>query len=176
MTNDEVFKVFSKVVRDATQVHTVVRANTPDEAPKGEYCSILISSQVEPKAKGEKKRTTSKDGQTITTTIRIPIIYRITLNFYRGNAIANATKMIHCSRLPTINARLFKADLGWVGSESVMNLTDLQSGRMEERASIVVNLIGTLVQEETVNTILSVGLTVEDEKRNQLLKIETAKP
>lgn len=168
MNEDAIYKAVSSIVRDVTGVSTCVRANDVAAAPKGDYCSVLISGSVDPTALGRKERKTSDDGLFITTTVYIPIIYSITCNFYRKDSIARATKMINCFRLPTVNGALFKAGLGWAGSDPVQNLTDLQSGSMEERASIVVRLVGELKQTDKVNTILSVPIRVEDEAEHTL--------
>lgn len=170
MREDDIYKVVSQIVRTVTQVKTCVRANDTAEAPKGDYCSILVSESIDPTAKGEKRRKTDKDGLTVTTTVVIPVIYQITCNFYRNGAISKATQMIHCFRLPTINNALYLAGLGWLGSDPVQNLTDLQSGAMEERAAIVIRLVGEVEQSDTVNTIQKVPVRVLDEKDNELFK------
>lgn len=171
MTEDDIYKVVSQIVREVTGVKTCVRANDVAEAPAGDYCSILVSQTIDPTAKGEKRRKTSADGLSIVTTVVIPVVYHVTCNFYRTGALSQATKMIHCFRLPTINNALFLAGLGWLGSDPVQNLTDLQSGRMEERAVIVIRLVGEIEQSDTVNTILEVPIQVIDE--NDRLLYET---
>ena len=93
----------------------------------------------------------------------------MTINFYRGEAIANATKLIGCYRLPGIHAELLRAGLGWGGHQPVQNLTALQSNRQEQRSAIVVTLVGEEVASEVVNSIEATRLTVEDEKTNVLI-------
>lgn len=172
MTEDDIYKVVSQIVRTVTGVKTCVRANDVAEAPSGDYCSILVSQSIDPTAKGEKRRKTSADGLSITTSVVIPVVYRITCNFYRTGALAQATKLIHCFRLPTINNALFLAGLGWLGSDPVQNLTDLQSGQMEERAAIVIRLVGEIEQSDTVNTILEVPIRVIDESDRLLYETQ----
>lgn len=176
MTSNDVFKVMSEVIRSITGVPVCVRANDRYQAPKGSYCSILVSEQVEPTAKGEKTRTTSADGLTITETVTVPVTYRITAEFYRDKALERATALTQCYRLSSVNDKLFLADLGWLGSENVINLTDLQSGAMEERASITINLVGSISHSEVVRTILSVDVNVQDGQGNDLEQLEISIP
>ena len=172
-SRNDIFKIVATIVRLATNVQTCVIADDVAAAPKGEYCAIRISESVSPTAKGEKIRQVSEDGRSITLITRIPIIYEITLNFYRGSSIASATKMIHCFRLSGVNTLLFRKQLGWAGSEAVQNLTDLQSGAMEERASIVIRLVGSMEQSETVNTILFVPVNVQNENGEIIAESQT---
>ena len=76
--------------------------------------------------------------------------------------------LINCSRLSGVHALLLSKRLGWAGSDPVQNLTALQSSEQEERAVIVVHLVGEKKVSETVNTIEAARIIVEDEKTNVL--------
>lgn len=168
MTNYEIYTVMRQIVMKVTGLKQVYLADQAVQAPSGTYATIRVAQGVQPMALGTVRRTYDKEKQTVTETVSCPVRYDIPVNFYRAGAMDYAPMLINCSRLSGVHALLLSKRLGWAGSDPVQNLTALQSSEQEERAVIVVHLVGEKKVSETVNTIEAARIIVEDEKTNVL--------
>lgn len=168
MTNYEIYTVMRQIVMKVTGLKQVYLADQAVQAPSGTYATIRVAQGVQPMALGTVRRTYDKEKQTVTETVSCPVRYDIPVNFYRAGAMDYAPMLINCSRLSGVHALLLSKRLGWAGSDPVQNLTALQSSEQEERAVIVVHLVGEKKVSEIVNTIEAARIIVEDEKTNVL--------
>ncbi len=168
MTNYEIYTVMRQIVMKVTGLKQVYLADQAVQAPSGTYATIRVAQGVQPMALGTVRRTYDKEKQTVTETVSCPVRYDIPVNFYRAGAMDYAPMLINCSRLSGVHALLLSKRLGWAGSDPVQNLTALQSSEQEERAVIVVHLVGEKKISEVVNTIEAARIIVEDEKTNVL--------
>lgn len=168
MTNYEIYTVMRQIVMKVTGLKQVYLADQAVQAPSGTYATIRVAQGVQPMALGTVRRTYDKEKQTVTETVSCPVRYDIPVNFYRDGAMDYAPMLINCSRLSGVHALLLSKRLGWAGSDPVQNLTALQSSEQEERAVIVVHLVGEKKVSQTVNSIEAARIIVEDEKTNVL--------
>lgn len=168
MTNYEIYTVMRQIVMKVTGLKQVYLADQAVQAPSGTYATIRVAQGVQPMALGTVRRTYDKEKQTVTETVSCPVRYDIPVNFYRAGAMDYAPMLINCSRLSGVHALLLSKRLGWAGSDPVQNLTALQSSEQEERAVIVVHLVGEKKVSQTVNSIEAARIIVEDEKTNVL--------
>ena len=168
MTNYDIYTVMRQIVMKVTGLKQVYLADQAVQAPSGTYATIRVAQGVQPMALGTVRRTYDKEKQTVTETVSCPVRYDIPVNFYRAGAMDYAPMLINCSRLSGVHALLLSKRLGWAGSDPVQNLTALQSSEQEERAVIVVHLVGEKKVSEIVNTIEAARIIVEDEKTNAL--------
>ncbi len=168
MTNYDIYTVMRQIVMKVTGLKQVYLADQAVQAPSGTYATIRVAQGVQPMALGTVRRTYDKEKQTVTETVSCPVRYDIPVNFYRAGAMDYAPMLINCSRLSGVHALLLSKRLGWAGSDPVQNLTALQSSEQEERAVIVVHLVGEKKVSEIVNTIEAARIIVEDEKTNVL--------
>lgn len=170
MTNREVYKAVRAIVMKVTGLSRVYLADQPEMAPSGDYATIRVAQGYQPTAVGGTKTTYNKADRSVTTEVFCPVRYDVHVNFYRGTAMDYAQSLVNCSRLPSVHETLLRNKLGWGGTDPVQNLTALQSAQQEERAVIVIHLIGEKRLTETVNSIEATSITVEDEKTNVLGK------
>lgn len=170
MTNKEVYKAVRTIVEKVTGLSQVCLSDLAVRAPAGEYATIRVAQAYQATAIGGTKTKYNKTEQTITTDVFCPVRYDVHVNFYRGTAMEYAQSLVNCSRLPSVHETLLRNKLGWGGTDPVQNLTALQSGRQEERAVIVIHLIGEKHLTDTVNSIEAASFIVEDEKTNALAK------
>lgn len=168
MTNYDIYTVMRQIVMKVTGLKQVYLADQAVQAPSGTYATIRVAQGVQPMALGSVRRAYDKEKQTVTETVSCPVRYDIPVNFYRAGAMDYAPMLINCSRLSGVHALLLSKRLGWAGSDPVQNLTALQSSEQEERAVIVVHLVGEKKVSETVNTIEAARIIVENEKTNVL--------
>ncbi len=170
MTNRAVFEAVRAIVVKVTGLSRVYLADQSVKAPAGDYATIRVCQGYQPTALGGVKTKYNKTEQTITTDVFCPVRYDVHVNFYREAAMDYAQLLVNCSRLPSVHETLLRNKLGWGGTDPVQNLTALQSSQQEERAVIVIHLIGEKRLTETVNSIEAASFIVEDEKTNALAK------
>lgn len=169
-----VYKALRQIVMNLTDVEECYLADQNTPVQGGNYATIRIAESIRPTAKSGVIRSYNKKDRTITEQLRFPVVYSATVNFYRGDAMRNASRLINCSLLSSVHDILLRNGLGWVDTDPVQNLTALQSNRQEQRAVIVVRLVGTQITTETVQTIERIpSITVEDEKHDELIHVSS---
>lgn len=168
MNELQLFSVMRKIIMEVTGVDECIFGDVSEIAPRGEYAAVRVMSTVQATSKGKVTTVTNAEARTVTTTIKVPVMYSVTVNFYRVSAMERAIKLINCSRLPNVHMHLLAAGLGWVDSDPVQNLTGMQSATNEKRAVIVIRLTGFSEVSSTVNTIEQVDLNVSNERSEHL--------
>lgn len=63
---------------------------------------------------------------------------------------------------------LLRAELGWLDTSQVNDLTAIQSANWEQRAQINIRIMYTSESRSLINNILTVDYTMEDEKGREL--------
>ena len=120
---------------------------------------------------GTVKREWNKDTDQLDETVTYPLNIHVTINFYRGNAVENASKLVRAPYLSNVAWILAKNKIGWVGNDPIQDLTALQSQSFEKRAVIRVNLIKDATIKASVNDIQEVTIKTLSEDSNTLSEI-----
>lgn len=168
----EIFEAIKKVVERLTGVQAF-SANQNDIAPRGAYATILVMQSAVATSRGTVKQKIINDGNDAVVTARYPVTWTVTINFWRGKAIENATRMLNLFYLPATSDELFAKGIGLVNCSTVQNLTALQSKSFEERAVITLTLTTFEEISEQVGVIRKFGISVENEDGKELAKYPT---
>lgn len=168
MTNRELFDILQPIIVQLTGVNTIL-SDQNEKAPPGPYATIRPRQSV--RQRGQANITAMASGvggEDVTTTIKRQIVATCSIQFYRGEARANAELVKEINKLPSVQVALYRAGLGWGGSGPVNDLTGLQSANWEQRAAIDVNLMYETTSVDTVNSILSASVAFENEDAEPL--------
>lgn len=172
MTDLELFQILKPIISYVTGIQNVVFGDQ-NAITHGEYASVRVRSNVDATARGNIRTEYDKARQKIKTTIKSPVTYRVSVNAYRcSNPVEKLSRLINCSRLPSVHMRLLSARLGWCGNDPVVNLTEEQSNRTEYRAAIVFRLVGTQETSDEWNTIEQMPPIRVFNEKNQLIHEE----
>jgi hypothetical protein len=106
--------------------------------------------------------------------VRAQVIANCSVNFFRGNALQYAERLKECNKRPDVQIALFKAGLGWGGTDAVNNLTGLQSAEWEQRAQITIRVMYEARSLVDVNNILSASVIIENEKAQELARVDVS--
>ncbi|WP_432783723.1 hypothetical protein QZH45_09700 [Pseudomonas corrugata] len=171
MTNQELFAKLRPIVMLATGVPECILADQigPGSmgAPQGAYATI--TPRQSPTRRGQ-ANIVSRDvpGDQVEVDVRAQIMCSCSVNFYRGEALMFAERLIEANKRPDISIMLFKAKIGWNGTDAVNNLTSLQSANFEQRAQITIRLMYETSSLPVINNILSATVVLENEKAQVL--------
>lgn len=171
----EIFRSLSSIIQTVTGVKDVILANPNNPSPSGAYASILIAQSASPTSSGTLKSKVSDDQMNVEITNRYPVVWECTINFWRGDAIANASKLVRAQYLPIVSDTLLSKNMGWVNCSDVINLTALQSSNFEQRAQVTIKITTFEEVKQTVNTILSAKISFENEQSQLLQTVEVGK-
>jgi hypothetical protein len=171
MNNLELFQILRPIVQTVTGVQTVILADQNQAAPKGEYVTIRPRQSINERGQAN-IRTKNVPGDKVSTDVRAQIIATCSLNFYRGEAMANAQKLKQCNKRPDVSMSLFKSKIGWGGTDAVNNLTSLQSSNWEQRAQVMIRLLYETSDVVEINNILSTQVILQNEKGTTLQIID----
>lgn len=171
MTNEELFAKLRPIVMLATGVPECILADQKGPgsmpAPQGAYASITPRQSV-----GERGQANiiSADipGNLVRVDVRAQIMCAVSVNLYRGQALMYAERLKQANKRPDVSLALFKAKIGWSGTDGVNNLTSLQSANFEQRAQITLRLMYEASSLAEVNNILSASVVLENEKAQVL--------
>ena len=172
MTDEELYLVLRQIVMQVTGVSMCILADTNQNAPVTDYCAIRPRAAVTERGQANVTTKTDTVNKQVVTTVRQQLIVSADCDFYRGAAIQMAGKLKQANKLPTVSGILTKAGIGWADTSSVVNLTALQSNNMEQRAQITIRLFMEEVITDSVNTIESVKVTVQNEEGVTLQSID----
>ena len=167
MTNSEIFAVLRPIIMRVTGVPECILADPNAPAPNGAYCSVRPRQGIRERGQANVYNR-NVPGNFVRTEVRAQIIATCDINFYRGNAQEYAEKLMQCNKRPDVSMDLFKAKLGWGGTDAINNLTALQSANYEQRAQITVRLMYETSDIVDINNILSASVAVSDENANIL--------
>lgn len=165
----ELFIPIKELVERITGVHAFA-ANQSDIAPTGAYATILPVRSAVATSRGIIKQKVVNDGKDIVCTVRYPVTWEVTINFWRGKAIENATRLVNIFYLPATSDELFAKGIGLVNCSNVMNLTALQSKSFEERAVITLSVTTFEEISEQVGAIQKFAISVENEEGKELAR------
>ena len=174
MINDievHLFKVLRSVVLKATGVNECILADQNAPAPKGDYATIRINDRAEETVRPQESYNTidPKDSHSLLNfSLRTSLIADVHVNFYRSGAFSKASKLIGCTRIPSIADIITRAELGIMRIGEAINTTALQSDRTEERATITLKIAFERLYTEEVAPIKSVKFEITDSKNRKL--------
>ena len=163
MTNEQLFAILEPIVRIVTGVPTVILADQNAKAPDGPYATIRPRQRVDERGQADIIVTNVPDNKT-RTDVRAQIIATCSVNFFRGDAMANAEKLKQCNKRPDVSMTLLRSKLGWNSTGEVNNLTALQSNNWEQRAQVNIKLMYECSDIVDINNILSTQIIAENEK------------
>lgn len=171
MTNEEFFAKLRPIVMLATGVPECILADQAGpgsmNAPKGAYATITPRQSVTRRGQANIIGR-NVPGEQVEVDVRAQIMCSCSVNFYRGEALMYAERLIEANKRPDISAMLFKAKIGWNSTDAVNNLTSLQSANFEQRAQITLRLMYETSSLPVVNNILSATVALENEKAEAL--------
>lgn len=172
MTDNDIYDLVHSIVALTTGLANdhIIPADDNEKSPDNAYASIKIGASRGQRGQANiiKSNTglvASPIGQVhdVNHDVRAQITVDVSVNFYRGSALENATKMFQANKLPTISGLLFTANIGWKGANAINDLTALQSKEREERAQITITLLYEQTQSEITNAIYSTEVIAENE-------------
>lgn len=159
MTNNEIFAALRPHILNVTGVSECILADPNGPSPNGPYASVRPRQSIRERGQANIIMTDGAN-DTIVYEIRAQIVASCEINFFRGEAMRYAEMLKECHKRPDVCWPLWKAGIGWGGTEPVNNLTALQASNFEQRAQIIVKLLYEAVNTVTVNNILHVPFTI----------------
>lgn len=159
MTNNEIFAALRPHILNVTGVSECILADPNGPSPDGPYASVRPRQSIRERGQANIIMTDGAN-DTIVYEIRAQIVATCEINFFRGEAMQYAEMLKECHKRPDVCWPLWKAGIGWGGTEPVNNLTALQANNFEQRAQIIVKLLYEAVNTVTVNNILHVPFTI----------------
>lgn len=171
MTNSEIFAILRPIIMRVTGVPECVLADPNAPSPSGPYCAVRPRQGIRERGQAN-IHTSDIPGEMVRTDVRAQVIASCDVNFYRGEAQMYAERLMQCNKRPDISMELFKAKIGWGGTDAINNLTALQSANYEQRAQITIRLMYEVSDISDINNILSASIVVSDEKANTLQTID----
>lgn len=175
MTNEELFDKLRPIVLAATGVPECILADQygPGQipAPSGPYATITPRQSVSERGQAN-VLASDVPGDLVNVDVRAQIMATCSVNFFRGEALMYAEKLKQANKRPDISIALFKAGIGWNGTDAVNNLTSLQSANFEQRAQITIRIMYETSSAADINNILSASVIVENEKAEVLETID----
>lgn len=149
----------------ASGVPEIILANQNRPAPKGEYASLQIRTDIGQRGQGIIKKK-ELPGDAVQTEIYPQLVIHCILEFYRGKAHEYAQNMAQVNRRPDVVWELFKNKISIRNTSPVFDLTALQSSNYEQRSRVEIYLWAQGKSTVTVNNILKVDVAIEDYKFN----------
>lgn len=172
MTREELFDILRPIVMTVTGVPECILENPNAPAPNGEYAAINPQVNVGKRGQAEIIRTPGAAEDTQRVEVRPKIRATVWVNFYRGDSRTRAAMLHDCNKRPDISARLFRANMGWISTDPVNDLTALQSENFESRAQIAIEVWYETSTEYTQNSIERFTVTHENEEGDRLNTID----
>lgn len=173
----KLYETIRSIVLLATGVNECILADQNAPAPSGAYATIRISDDIKRMNRTftTLKEVDSTDSTTqLEHTIHKDLMAKVTVNFYRGQALAMARRLVDCTYSPDIQALLYTKEMGIMKFGSVVNTTALQSNQTEQRATIDLDVAYTDTYTTLVNKIDSVDFIVENSKGEKLTEINVS--
>lgn len=176
MTRQELFAKIRPIIVLATGVPECILADQrslpggPATSPKGPYATVEPRQTVSERGQAN-IYTRDIPGDLIEYDVRAQIMCSVSVNFFRGEALMYAERLKQANKRPDVSMLLYKARLGWNGTDPVNNLSGLQSANIEQRAQITLRLMYEAQSLAEVNNILSVTVTTENEKAEPLQSV-----
>ena len=168
MTNEQLFAVIRPIIMQVTGVPECILADQKDaKSPSGAYATVRPRQSITERGQANIYDSNAA-GNMVDVDARAQVIATCSVNFYRGDAMAYAQKLKQCNKRPNVSMALFRAKVGWLGTDAINNLTALQSANWEQRAQINIRLMYETSNIDTVNNILSASVELQNEKAQVL--------
>lgn len=135
--------------------------NSP--AVKGSYCTVAVSNI---RNRGQANQKTIVGDRVIDYDVRSQLIATITVNFYRNGAMDYAQNLKDAFKMQTIHMMMLRENIGFTGTSTITNITELFSGNQEERAHIELYVYYQNVMKDQVNTIERGDIVIKNEDGN----------
>ena len=167
----KLFKVLRTVVMRATGVKECILADQNAPAPKGDYATIRINDRAKEivRPQSDYSVINPRDANSMLRfEMKTSLLADVHVNFYRDGAFSKASKLMGCTRIPSIADIITRSELGIMRIGSAINTTALQSDRTEERATIQLDVAFERIYTEEIAPINSVAISVETEDGKNL--------
>lgn len=178
MTSEEIFDILRPIIMSVTGVQECIMEQTgvvsPAPSPSGVYAAVRPQQSISQRGQANINRKPGAPAQTQEVDVRAQILCKAWVNFYRGDAVALATRLHQCNKRPDVSAALYRAKLGWTGTDAVNNLTELQFETTESRAMIAINLSYETSDPVVINSIESVAIEVQYEDGTTVIATDVA--
>lgn len=176
MTNEQIFDILRPIVMAVTGVPECILETTgsasPAPSPTGEYAAIRPQQSITQRGQANIIRKPGIAPATQSVDIRAQVFCKVWINFYRGDAMSRAQRLMQCHKRPDVSATLFRAKLGWMGADAANNLTELQFETTESRAQIAINLAYETIDPVVINSIEQVPVIIEYENGDTITTID----
>lgn len=177
MTDNDLYDLMRSIVSAVTGISDIIPGDDNEESPSGPYASIKIGSARG--RRGQANISTANVGPVASVIgevfdvehdIKPQLTVDVSVNFYRADALENASLLIECNKRPDVSGLLFTAAVGWRGTTNPNDLTAIQSKEREERSQITVTLLYEGSQKVITNAIYEVPIDIitEDPDREIL--------
>lgn len=172
MTDDNLYTLVHEIITTVTGLagDHVIPADDNEQSPDNTYASIKIGASRGQRGQANITKTDTAlvsspigDVRDIQHDIKAQVTVDVSINFYRGSAIENATKLFQANKRPDISVILYTASVGWKNVSAVNDLTALQSKEREQRSQITLTLMYENTSSVTTNAIYQVSVAVENE-------------
>jgi hypothetical protein len=130
MTNNDIFAALRPHILNVTGVSECILADPNGPSPDGPYASVRPRQSIRERGQANIIMTDGAN-DTIVYEIRAQIVASCEINFFRGEAMRYAEMLKECHKRPDVCWPLWKAGIGWGGTEPVNNLTALQASNFE---------------------------------------------
>ncbi len=172
MTNQEMFQILRPIVMKVAGISECILADQNQIAPKNiPYATIRPRQSVTERGQANIYKK-NKVGNLVTTDVRAQVIATCSVNFFRGDALLYAERLKECHKRPDVLCDLFRARVGWGGTDAVNNLTALQAANWEQRAQINIRLMYEVSDISDINNILSANVKLYNEQDRLLQTID----
>ena len=188
MTNNELYEIIRPIVIAVTGVPQVILADPNRQAPSGVYITVEPQQTVDERGQANVIRTnvpsTTPVGlDDVQVDVRAQVIAQCSINvFTRKTGKTNpgaryiAGKLKQADKRPDVMASLINANVNWLRTSAVQNLSALQSRKWDSRAQIDIFLGYETSDVTTINAIYQTSWAIEDDKANTLETGELSLP
>lgn len=174
MTRTQLFQILRPTIERVTGLTgAVILADPNAPAPTGPYAAVEPFQRINERGQANiYQRNSTLTARSVDVEVRPQLLVDVSVNFYRGDAMCNASRLKQCNKRPDVSADLFAAKVGWFGTDAVNDLSTLVSGNVERRAQITLRVGFEQTDEVTVNNIESVGVEVQYEDGTVVATVE----
>ena len=176
MNEQQIFNIIRPIILDVTGVPEVILADPNASAPAGSYAAVQPQQSIEQHGQAVIHRSNVPGEPNINIDPRAQVIANCSVNFYRADAMTYAQRLFQANKRPDVSAALFLAGLGWSHAGPINNLTALQASRYEPRAQLSIFLMYETTDEVTINSIERATVIVENEKAEELTRVDIETP
>lgn len=117
---------------------------------KGAYSTVAVSNI---RNRGQANQTVKEGDRVLDYDVRSQLIATLTVNFYRNGAMSYAQNLKDSFKMQTIHMMMLREKIGFTGTSTITNITELFSGNQEERAHIELYVYYQHTMKDQVNVI-----------------------